>query len=224
MLGGIRLLEENLRTQRFTLTYQGTWETLVKKYKFTPELAKLVEERYHALYAVSDKWVADQLDQASIDGYVTAAFGLRIRTPKLSQVIRGNSKTPADAEAEGRSAGNGLGQSWCTLNSRAANEFMGKVRQSIYRLDIRPCAQIHDAQYYLVPDDLAVVSYVNEHLVKACQWQEHPDIAHDLVKLGGEVSIFHPSWREEIVIPNYAGEVEIAACISAHFEKEHAHG
>ena len=208
----------------FTLTYQGTWSTLVNKYKFTEELAKKVEERYHALYAVSDKWVADRLDAASHNGYVTAAFGLRVRTPKLVQVVRGNSKTPRDAEAEGRSAGNALGQSWCLLNSRAANEFMGKVRASNYRLDIRPCAQIHDAQYYIVRDDLAAVAFTNEHLVKAVQWQDHPDIADDDVKMSGELSIFHPSWATEIVIPNGADEALIAQTLNDHLSKDKAHG
>jgi len=159
------------------------------------------------------------LNQACIDGYVTVAFGLRVRTPLLAQVIRGTSKTPSEAEAEGRSAGNALGQSWCLLNSRAWVEFMGKVRKSQYRLDIRPCAQIHDAGYAMVRDDSRIMAYVNEHLVKAVQWQDHPDIKHDQVKLGGELSIFYPTWEKEIVIPNGATEEEIPSIIEKAVNK-----
>lgn len=206
-------LRDKSKNPTFTLTYQGTWLTLVNKYKFDPKLAKEVEARYHALYKVSDDWVAAKLNQACIDGYVTVAFGLRVRTPLLAQVVRGTSKTPPEAEAEGRSAGNALGQSWCLLNSRAWVEFMEKVRKSQFRLDIRPCAQIHDAGYALVRDDINAIAYVNKHLVKAVQWQDHPDIWHDEVKLGGEVSIFWPNWSKEIVIPNEATANEIPEII-----------
>jgi DNA polymerase-1 len=203
----------------FTLTYQGTWQTLVNKYKFDPEQAKTVEQRYHELYKVSDEWVAAKLNQAAQDGYVTVAFGLRVRTPLLAQVIRGNKKTPHEAEAEGRSAGNALGQSWCLLNSRACSEFMGNVRKSRYRLDIRPCAHIHDAQYYLFRDDIEVVEYANIHLVHAVQWQDHPDIWHEQVKLGGELSLYYPSWAKEIVIPNGANSQQILEVINKHFSE-----
>jgi DNA polymerase-1 len=206
------------KTPTFALTYDGTYITLMAQ-GFSKEEAKQIEASFKELYKVSIQWVQGKLDQASKDGYITAAFGLRVRTPLLAQVIRKTSKTPHEAEAEGRSAGNALGQSWCLLNNRAWVEFMGKVRKSKYRLDIRPCAQIHDAGYALVRDDVETLAWMNEHLVKAVQWQEHPDIAHDQVKLGGELSIFYPSWAKEIVIPNGAKEDEIAECIEAALAK-----
>lgn len=211
--GKYKKLRQNSKPPTFALTYQGTFSTLMKNCGFSLDEAKRIEASFKELYKVSIDWVAAKLDRACIDGYVTVAFGLRVRTPLLAQVIRGNGKTPQEAEAEGRSAGNALGQSWCLLNSRAWVEFMGKVRKSDHRLDIRPCAQIHDAGYALVRDDTRVVAYVNEHLVKAVQWQDHPDIWHDQVKLGGEVSIFYPSWAKEIVIPNGATEIEIPGII-----------
>jgi len=198
----------------FALTYQGTYITLMAKGGFSKVVAQQIEHKYHELYKVSDQWVADKLDEASRTGYISAAFGLRVRTPLLHQVIRGNSATPYEAEAEGRTAGNALGQSWCLLNTRAASEFMQKVRASKYRLQIRPIAHIHDAQYYLIPDDIEILQYVNEHLVKAVQWQEHPDIAHDTVKLGGNLSIFYPTWAQEIELPNHASEDSVRDLVS----------
>lgn len=186
---------------------------------FSEAQAKDIEARYHELYKVSDEWVAAKLDEASRVGYVTVAFGLRVRTPLLHQVIRNTSKTPHEAQAEGRTAGNALGQSWCLLNSRASAEFMGKVRSGPYRLDIRPCAHIHDAQYMLVRDNSDILLYTNEHLVNAVNWQDHPDIAHDEVKLGGEFSIFWPSWVEEVVIPNQATEQQLLEKVGAHLTK-----
>lgn len=204
-----KTLRQESKVPTFALTYMGTHKTLMKNLGWSMDKAKMVEERYHELYAASDQWVASKLDQASKDGYVTVAFGLRVRTPLLKQVIRGTSKTPYEAEAEGRTAGNALGQSWCLLNSRASAEFMGIVRGSRHRLNIRPCAHIHDAQYMLVRDDIEDVMFTNEHLVNAVKWQDHPDIAHDQVKLGGEFSIFWPTWSNEIVIPNGATQEEI---------------
>ena len=202
-------LRYDSKAPTFALTYQGTFATLMKNCGFSEEKAKSIEKKYHELYEVSDRWVATKLDEASRVGYVTIAFGLRLRTPMLKQVIRGTSKTPQEAEREGRTAGNALGQSYCLLNSRAGVEFNGKVRKSQHRLNIRPSAQIHDAQYFIIKDDISAISYTNEHLVKAVQWQEDPDIAHDEVKLGGELSIFYPTWKTEITIPNYASDQEI---------------
>lgn len=209
-------LRQDSKIPTFALTYEGTVLTLMNKSGFSRQMAQQIFDRYHELYEVSDQWKAAKMDQACKDGFVTVAFGLRVRTPLLKQVIRGNSKTPYEAEAEGRSAGNALGQSWCLLNSRAGVEFNQKVRASKHRLDIRPCAQIHDAQYFLIRDDIEPLMFTNEHLVKAVQWQEHPEIAHDEVKIGGEVSMFYPTWAEECVIPNGATEKEIFAAVEAH--------
>jgi len=206
----------------FALTYQGTYSTLMTNCGFTQELAMTIEARYHELYKVSDDWVAAKLDLACKTGFITAAFGLRVRTPLLHQVIRGTKKTPYEAEAEGRSAGNALGQSWCLLNSRAASEFMDVVRASEHRLNIKPCAQIHDAQYYLLRDDVCVVGFTNKHLVKAVQWQDHPDIAHDDVKLGGELSIFWPNWSNEIGIANELLVDEIPSVMMKAVDKYYA--
>lgn len=206
-------LRGDSKAPTFAFTYQGTWITVVKNLGWSEEKAKRTEQRFKELYKVSIEWVNAKLEQATKDGYVTVAFGLRVRTPMLHQVILGNSKTPFEASAEGRTAGNALGQSWCLLNSRAASEFMGKVRQSKFKYDIRPSAQIHDASYYMVRDTLKPLMYLNEHLVKAVQWQDHPDIYHDEVKLGGDTSVFFPSWAEELVIPNYATKPEIESLV-----------
>lgn len=206
----------------FALTYQGTWSTLVKNCGFPEEQAKIIEARFKDLYRVSIEWVAQRLDQACQDGYVTVAFGLRVRTPLLAQVIRGNSKTPREAEAEGRTAGNAMGQSWCLLNSRAGSEFMSTVRKSVHRLSIRPCAQIHDAGYFLIRDDIGAIQFTNKHLVNAVQWQNHPEIHHPDVKLGGRLSIFYPTWASEMEIPNGASEEDIFDVVASHLSQKKA--
>jgi DNA polymerase-1 len=202
-------LRQDSKAPTFALTYQGTWRTLMVNCGFSEEKARRIEAKYHELYEVSDQWVKAKLDQASLDGYVTVAFGLRLRTPLLHQVVRGTSKTPFEADAEGRTAGNALGQSWCLLNSRAGSEFMAGVRTSEHRHKIKPCAQIHDAQYYLIQDDLSTIEYANNYVVRACEWQDHPDIWHESVRLGGKFSIFYPDWSHGIKLPNWATQEAI---------------
>lgn len=212
-------LRQESKVPTFCLTYQGTYIAIMAQCGFSEEKAKRIEKKYHELYRVSDEWVAAQIDQATKDGYVTCAFGLRVRTPLLAQVVRGNSATPHQAEKEGRTAGNALGQSYGLLNTRAWIEFMQKVRQSAYALDIRPCAQIHDAGYMLIRDDVAMVAYANKHLVEAVKWQDDPLIWHPTVKLGGTMSIFYPTWADEIEIPNGANENDIPTIVATELQK-----
>lgn len=204
----------------FALTYQGTWKTLMTNCGFDEQKAKNTEKRYKDLYVWSIQWIDKKLEEASRVGYVTTAFGLRVRTPLLHQVIRSNSRTPHEAEAEGRTAGNAMGQGWCLLNSRAWNEFMGDhVRpHPKMRLNIRPCAQIHDAGYAMVRDDMETVLFMNKHLVDAVNWQDHDDIRHPDVGLGGELSLFYPTWENEMVIPNGATAMQIEELLQKHID------
>lgn len=142
-----------------------------------------------------------RLQQASQDGYVEVAFGLRVRTPLLKQVIFGTKGVPYEAAAEGRTAGNALGQSYGLLNNRAANAFMQKVWASPYRYDILPVALIHDAIYLLIRDRVDVVEWVNIHLPKEMSWQELPEIQHDTVKINAALDLFWPDWAHPITLP-----------------------
>lgn len=204
------------KTPTFALTYAGTYITLMKNLGFDEATAKKIEGAYHQLYKVSDQWVRAKMDQAAKDGYVDVAFGLRVRTPLLAQVVRGHRTTPYQAEAEARTAGNALGQSYGLLNNRAANAFMQKVWDSPYRYDIKPIALIHDAMYFIIRDDLEVFEFVNNNLIDEMRWQKLPEIKHDTVKLGAELDVFWPSWAHDVTIPNYASQRAIEQRCKAH--------
>jgi len=197
-------LRQESKAPTFALTYQGTYHTLMANLGWSEEKARSVEDNYHKLYRVSDEYVQARLAQASRDGYVDVAFGLRIRTPLLKQVMWGSGRVPFEAAAEGRTAGNALGQSYGLLNNRAAVEFMKKVWNSPYRLDVKPVALIHDAIYLMVRDDLDVVTWVNRELIASMRWQELPEIQHDTVKLGAALDLFWPDWAHPITLPNDA--------------------
>lgn len=210
----------------FALTYQGTWVTLMNNLGWPKVMAQAVEAAYHEMYQVSDEYINKRLEQATHDGYVTVAFGLRVRTPLLAQVVWGSSRMPSEASAEGRTAGNAMGQSYGLLNNRAAVDFMRKVWASKYRYDIKPCALIHDAIYLVFRDDPAVVEWVNRELIASMRWQELPEIQHDLVKLGAALDLFWPSWAEAITLPNDCDQDTIVSMCEAaandHYAKEAA--
>lgn len=197
----------------FLCTYGGGYMGLMANCGFSEEEAKSIENNYHKLYKVSDEWVASKIEEATRTGFVTCAFGLRVRTPLLKQVVLGNTKTPYEAEAEKRTAGNALGQSWGLLNSRAACEFMKKARASKYATDIMVCAQIHDSIYLRWKDSIELTTWVNEHLNTAMEWQEHPDIAHPEVKLFGELAICYPTWNDAFDLPLHGSIEEITQAV-----------
>lgn len=197
-------LRQESKSPTFALTYQGTWHTLVNNLGFPEDKAKAIDKGYHDLYKVSDDYIQDRLKQAAKDGYVEVAFGLRVRTPLIKQVLWGSSRMPYEAAAEGRTAGNAMGQSYGLLNNRAAVEFFQKVWASKYRYDILPVALIHDAIYILIRNDIEVVEWANRELINSMKWQNLPEIQHPTVKLGAALDIFWPSWAKATTLPNDA--------------------
>ena len=202
-------LRQISKAPTFALQYQGTFHTLMKSCGFSMKEAKTIENNYHKMYKVSDDWVQARLREASECGYITAAFGLRVRTPLLASTVYKGKNTPYEAGQEGRTAGNALGQSWCLLNSRAANEFMERVWASEFKYRIHPCAQIHDAVYLLIDNDTKVLHWVNENLIQCMQWQDHPLLENPTVKLGAELDVYYKGWHQPITLKNGATPAQI---------------
>jgi DNA polymerase-1 len=203
----------------FALTYFGTYRTLMTNCGFSEEMAKQIETNYHELYKVSDEWNAAKLARAARDGYTTLAFGLRLFCPVLHASVRGDAR-PSEAAAEERSAGNAFGQSYGLLNSRAAHAFMDRVIEAKLWNDIKPAAQIHDAQYYWVRRDVKLVKWVNDNLIPEMEWDELPELQHETVKLGGELIVYSPDWATEIRLPNRASYGEIGDLLNGISKKQ----
>lgn len=218
---------QDSKAPTFALTYMGTWSTLVKNCGFSEAVAKQIEKMYHDLYVVSDNFIMNRIiEEACKLGYVTLAFGLKLRTPLLKKTILGNKFTSNEAKAEMRTAGNAMGQSYGLLNNRAAVAFMEKVWNSPYRLKVMPVALIHDAIYLVISNEIEVVEWVNKHLTKEMEWQDLPEIWHDEVKLGGDLDLFYPHWGHGITLPRTANQVELCdvvdAAMQTYYEKKKA--
>lgn len=198
----------------FALTYGGTYKTLMDNCGFTEQQAKQIEANYHELYKQSDEWVKQKLKLCEQQGYIDVAFGLRIRTPILANTVLNTSKTSHIAQAEARSVGNAIsGQSYGLLTNRALNAVMEQVWQSEYKYDILPACTIHDAIYFIIKNDIAVVKYINDLLIKEMQWQELQEIQHDKVHLEAELDIYYPNWANPITLANNITEEQIIETI-----------
>jgi len=196
------------KSPTFALQYQGTSYTLQKNSGFSKEEADAIVKRYDDQFEISKQYLHSKLKEASNMGYVTVAFGLRVRTPILKQVIWNSPKMPYEAAEEGRSAGNALSQSYGALTCRAANELRKRIRNSPYKYDIRISSQIHDAIYLIIKNDIDIAHWVNTNLIECMEWQNLPEIQHDQVKLGAELDLF-PDWSKPITLPNKATKEEI---------------
>jgi DNA polymerase-1 len=204
----------------FALTYMGTWRTLVKTFGLSKKDAQAIEDNYHALYAVSDAWVKEQLCKAQKAGYVELAFDLRLRTPSLPRVLMDHKdKLPYESYSEMKTAANALGQSYGLLNNRAGNAFMERVWASKYRCDILPIAHIHDSQYYMIRNNLGCLKFTNDNLVECMEWNELDAIYHPEVGLGSSLDIFWPTWADPIGLPNRASLAEIQQTINAELQR-----
>jgi DNA polymerase I len=200
----------------FAAQYGGTYLTFMNNSGFSEEEAKSLEVNYNKLYHVSKTWSDNNITLASQQGYLDVAFGLRVRTPILKQVMLNTDKVPREALEEARTVNNAAQQSYGMLNNRAAIDVYKQVVNSKYRLDILPVMHIHDAQYFLVKDDIDVLYYINQALPKAMAWQELPEIQHPEVTLGGEIDIFYPSWAYKVTLPAFAPKEQIISICQKH--------
>ena len=201
-------IRQEAKAPSFALQYGGTWSTLHKNIGLPIPVAKAVEIGYHKLYGGLATFAALNTQFASKHGYVECAFGLRLRTPLLSQCIMGTSKTPREAESEARSAGNAITQSWGMLSNRAAIAIQRRIEESPYRLDIFLVNQIHDAIYFIWKNSPEITHWLNTVVVEEMSWQDHPSIMSDDVKLGAELDVGY-SWNSMKTIPNHASLEDI---------------
>lgn len=201
-------LREDSKPITFSLTYKGTTHTLIKNCGLSKTKANEVYNNYYSVYSKSDEWSETRLVRTSIDGYCTLAFGLRLRTPLLSQVVWG-SNVSEKVKKESRTVSNAFTQSYGLLTNKAANEFRERVLNSRFKNDIQIIALIHDAIYLEVSDRLEVLEFVNNNLIECMSNHNLPELYHDTVKLTANLEVFYPSWNNPIELENNISQSQI---------------
>lgn len=188
------------KTITFAATYMGTYKTFMKN-GFSYEEAKQIETNYHKMYEVSDQWSEKKVEKATKNGYTEVAFGLRIRTPILKQIVYKSTQIPYEAHKEIKTINNAFGQSYGLLNNRAGIEFHNRLLESKYKYNVKPICQVHDSQYFLCKRDPEVIKWINDNLIECMSWQNSEEIYHEEVKLGAVLCLY-PDWSKEIKLNN----------------------
>ena len=177
--------------------------------------AEQVYSAYHNLYSGLAKFGNANKQQGMTYGYVTGAFGLRLRTPRL-KAHKSGTRESTEVGSEARSASNMVTQSWGMLMNRAFIEFNERLENSIYANKVRLINTIHDACYLLVKQEPEVMKWVNDNLVECMEWQEGL-VASDEVKIGAEVD-FGVDWAHQYTLKNKASLDDIKVFIKEHFD------
>lgn len=182
---------------------------------FSAEKASKIEAGYHELFTVSDAHAQKVTLEASKNGYIDLAFGLRLRCPTLKKsIVTKNMKLSSHAAAVSRTINNAESQSYGMLLNRAIIELRERLLKSEYVNDILLMNAIHDAGYFLVRENADVVNWLNINLVECMEWHDDPKIAHDDVKLGAELDIGR-SWNNTTTIKNKASLDEIKEVLNS---------
>ena len=192
----------------FALQYMGTAYTLHKRTGFPMDQAIKIEQAFHELYKVSGEFNARNKEFMEKHGYVECAFGLKLRTPIISQCILGNSKTPHEADKEARSANNAITQSWGMLLNRAMNATNQRIEDIGYSKYIFPCNMIHDAGYFIVKDDPKYIKFLNDVLIEEMEWNDDNAIRSVDVPMKASLEL-GKSWDTLIPLNNNATLKEI---------------
>ena len=192
----------------FALQYMGTAHTLHKRTGFPKDQAEQIYNAFHELYKVSEEFNAHNKRVMETNGYVTCAFGLKLRTPIVSQCVLGNSKTPYEADKEARSANNAITQSWGMLLNRAMNATNRRIEDSGYSTKILPCNMIHDAGYFLVKHEARYIQFLNDVLIQEMQWNDDDLIRSTDVPMAASLEL-GKSWDTLVPLHNHATQKEI---------------
>lgn len=201
-------LRDKSKSPSFAMAYLGTWKTLVNDLGFSEEEARALETAYHKLYAASDAYATKLQIKASKDGYLTLAFGLRLRTPVLARTVVGRS-APYAAISEGRSAYNADSQSWGLLTNRAVIALRNKLLEAPEHIQngILFINVIHDANYQLVREDPECIKWLNDNVIEEMEWS-CPEIYHPDIPMAAALDL-GKTWKSVQTLKNGASIEEI---------------
>jgi DNA polymerase-1 len=193
----------------FALQFKGTSYTLHKRAGFPMDEAETIVANYANLYKESKEATDIRIAKAVEEGYVTVAFGLRVRTPLLKMAVIDDPKNmPPIIAAEIRTAANAMSQSYGQLTNLVMVKTIRDSEEAGYATDILPCCIIHDAAYFICRRNVTALKFLNDCLGKHMAWVP-PELYHPTVGLSGEMECFYPAWSTPIKIPNEASKEEI---------------
>ena len=194
----------------FLLAYGGTPYGLQTTCGFSKQVSNKVYSNFLKMNQVTIEWQEDKMYAAADKGYVTLAYGLRLRTPALALCAFGSSYLPKDARKQAKTATNALCQSYSQITGRASIKVFDEINASKYRGKAFQLCDIYDCLILAIPNTIDSVLFFNEMLVRIMtDISEVPELTHDIVQLEAELEICFPDWSNPIAIPNAATAKDI---------------
>lgn len=185
----------------FRFQYLGGWQGLIKEYGFSAEFSQQAYNNYRTLYKDAFKWNDALIKKAAEQGYVTLAFGLRLRTPTLVNTVIGSKHLPPQVAADIRTVINAAsGQSYCMLSERAGVDMQQRIIAQNLIGVVKPSIHVHDSLFFITKRDPEILKWLNDNLVDAISYQDLPEIRHDELKLTGESTLHMPSWCDSVPV------------------------
>jgi len=158
-------LRQDSKASTFALNYGGTSLTLHTNNGLPLEQAVKVEEGHKEMYKVLHSWSQENKITMAKQGYISCAFGLKVRTPLLAKSLIDSKITPSSVKAEFRSGNNAVTQSHGLMTTNAGVMFKKRLDNSPYRNQVLLINFIHDAIYLLIKEDAEVIEWVNNNLI-----------------------------------------------------------
>ena len=198
-------IRDDSKPVTFGKTYGGGDKFLIKK-GYSPERIEKINKAWSSMFYHSLLYEKEIRQNAERDGYIELLFGLKLRTP----VLHSKHSTEAQKAAEFRSIYNAKTQCFGMLNSRAAEEFLMRVRNASLKIQEGVIVNnlIHDNILGICKNDPEIVHWINENLIECMAWQNDEYIRHDIVKLTSELDIGY-DWARIETIPNNASMDEV---------------
>jgi DNA polymerase-1 len=156
------------------------------------ERAREISDAYDELYKATIQYSRKNALFAKQNGYVTGAYGLKLRTPGIY------SSDDGIRSSEERSLNNMTVQSWGLLMNRAGILMQEAIERDGMTDSVILINQIHDALYLMIKDDPNVIKWVNDHLIK---YMIEDFVEDQPIPLTAELDIGY-SWDTMITLPN----------------------
>lgn len=204
-------LRQESKAPTFALNYNGTYVTLHNNCGIPMNQAKEIEAGHKEMYKVLHSWGESNKTTMTKQGYISCAYGLKVRTPMLARSLINTHITPSAVKAEFRSGNNAVTQSHGLMTTVAGSAFRLRLQASPYRDKVLIINFIHDAIYLLIQEEIAVIQWVNQNLIE-CMVQA----GDSQVKAGQHVVPIEAnlevgiSWNKQIKLSNLACQTEIA--------------
>jgi len=203
-------LRQASKASTFALNYGGSSATLHHNNGLPMDQAIQVETGHKEMYKELHAWGESNKHSMAHQGYISCAYGLKVRTPMLAASLLNTKITPSITKAEFRSANNAVTQSHGLMTTVAGTNFRKRLEASRHRYNILLTNFIHDAVYGVVKNAPETIEWLNNNLIDCMvnSGDSQVKAGMHIVPIEAELDI-GPSWDKQYTLKNNMSKTEI---------------